>query len=229
MIPKEGVFTLSTESFNLLLSFWYFYRISTKVLCLASNTQHSDSDLFKLVSQGDEKAFRQVFDLYRNKLYFFVLHIVSNEAASEELVQDIFLRLWISRQALGGVSSPDSYLFIIAKNRSLDYIQQAAKERRMKNVLTHTMALGENTTEEDINLNESKRLIEAAISKLPPQQARVFRLSKEQGLKRTEIAEALNISENTVKNHLGEAIRFIKKYLHEHGDIPFLFFIWYIL
>jgi RNA polymerase sigma-70 factor (family 1) len=196
---------------------------------LGSNTQHTDSDLFELVSQGDKQAFRQVFDLYRNKLYFFVLHIVNNEAASEELVQDIFLRLWISRQALGGVSSPDSYLFIIAKNRSLDYIQQAAKERRMKNVLTHTMALGENTTEEDINLNESKRLIEAAISKLPPQQARVFRLSKEQGLKRTEIAEALNISENTVKNHLGEAIRFIKKYLHEHGDIPFLFFIWYIL
>lgn len=196
---------------------------------MGSNTQHTDSDLFELVSQGDKQAFRQVFDLYRNKLYFFVLHIVNNEAASEELVQDIFLRLWISRQALGGVSSPDSYLFIIAKNRSLDYIQQAAKERRMKNVLTHTMALGENTTEEDINLNESKRLIEAAISKLPPQQARVFRLSKEQGLKRTEIAEALNISENTVKNHLGEAIRFIKKYLHEHGDIPFLFFIWYIL
>ena len=196
---------------------------------MGSNTQHTDSDLFELVSQGDKQAFRQVFDLYRNKLYFFVLHIVNNEAASEELVQDIFLRLWISRQALGGVSSPDSYLFIIAKNRSLDYIQQAAKERRMKNVLTHTMAFGENTTEEDINLNESKRLIEAAISKLPQQQARVFRLSKEQGLKRTEIAEALNISENTVKNHLGEAIRFIKKYLHEHGDIPFLFFIWYIL
>jgi RNA polymerase sigma-70 factor (family 1) len=196
---------------------------------LESNTQHTDSGLFELVSHGDKQAFRQVFDLYRNKLYFFVLHIVNNEAASEELVQDIFLRLWISRQALGGISNADSYLFVIAKNRSLDYIQQAAKERRMKDVLTQTMALGENTTEEDIDLNESRRLIEAAISKLPQQQARVFRLSKEQGLKRFEIAEALNISENTVKNHLGEAIRFIKKYLHEHGDIPFLFFIWYIL
>ena len=196
---------------------------------MGRHTHYTDSDLFKQISHGDEIAFRRVFDLYKNKLYFFVLHIVGQEAASEEIVQDIFLRLWISRQTLGGVSNPDSYIFVIARNRSLDYIQQAAKERRMKNVLTHTMALGENTTEEDINLNESKRLIEAAISKLPQQQARVFRLSKEQGLKRTEIAEALNISENTVKNHLGEAIRFIKKYLHEHGDIPFLFFIWYIL
>jgi RNA polymerase sigma-70 factor (family 1) len=181
------------------------------------------------VSQGDKQAFRQVFDLYKTKLYFFVLHIVNNEAASEELVQDIFLRLWVSRQALGGIFNPDSYLFVIARNRSLDYIQQAAREREMKKGLTRTMVFGENTTEEDIYLNESKRLIEAAISKLPQQQARVFRLSKEQGLKRFEIAQALNISENTVKNHLGEAIRFIKKYLQEHGDIAFLFFLWYIL
>jgi RNA polymerase sigma-70 factor (family 1) len=196
---------------------------------LGRHTHYTDSDLFKQISHGDEIAFRRVFDLYKNKLYFFVLHIVGQEAASEEIVQDIFLRLWISRQTLGGVSNPDSYIFVIARNRSLDYIQQAAKERRMKNVVTRTIAFGENTTEEDINLNESKRLIEAAISKLPQQQARVFRLSKEQGLKRIEIAEALHISENTVKNHLGEAIRFIKKYLQEHGDIPFLFFIWYIL
>jgi RNA polymerase sigma-70 factor (family 1) len=196
---------------------------------LGSNTQHTDSELFDLISQGDKLAFRQVFDLYKTKLYFFVLHIVNNEAESEELVQDIFLRLWVSRQALSGISKPDSYLFVVAKNRSLDHIQQAAKEREMKNVLTRTMEFGENTTEEDIYLNESKRLIEAAISKLPQQQARVFRLSKEQGLKRFEIAQALNISENTVKNHLGEAIRFIKKYLQEHGDIAFLFFLWYIL
>ena len=196
---------------------------------MGSNTQHTDSELFELVSQGDKQAFHQVFELYKTKLYFFVLHIVNKEAESEELVQDIFLRLWVSRLALGGISNPDSYLFVIARNRSLDYIQQTAKERKMKDVLARTMAFGENTTEEEVNLNESKRLIEAAISKLPEQQARVFRLSKEQGLKRFEIAQALNISENTVKNHLGEAIRFIKKYLHEHGDIAFLLFLWYIL
>jgi RNA polymerase sigma-70 factor (ECF subfamily) len=181
------------------------------------------------VSRGDESAFREVFEWYRTKLYFFVLHIVGQEAIAEELVQEIFLRLWISRAALSEVSNPDSYLFVIAKNRSLDYIRQAGKERRMKNELTRTMPLDEFTTEEDIDLNESKRLIESAIEKLPRQQARVFRLSKEQGLKRSEIAQALNISEHTVKKHLGEAIRFIKKYLREHGDMASLFFIWYLL
>ena len=182
--------------------------------------------MFALVAQGDEWAFRQVFDLYRAKLYFFVLHIVSQEAAAEELVQDIFLRLWTSRHTLENVANPDSYLFVMAKNRSLDHIQQLAKERRMKEELAGRNGFGENTTEEELDLNESKRLIEAAINELPPQQARVFRLSKEQGLKRHEIAAQLNISENTVKNHLAEAIRFIKSYLQQHGDIALLFFIW---
>lgn len=196
---------------------------------MGSDILHTDPDLFKRVSLGDEAAFREVFEWYKSKLYFFVLHIVSQESVAEELVQEIFLRLWVSRAVLGGVSNPDSYLFVIAKNRALDYIRQAARERSMKKGLTRTMPLDEFTTEEDIDLNESKRLIEAAINKLPRQQARVFRLSKEQGLKRSEIAQALNISEHTVKKHLGEAIRFIKKYLHDHGDIASLFFIWYLL
>jgi RNA polymerase sigma-70 factor (family 1) len=196
---------------------------------LASHTLHTDPDLFKRLSQGDELAFRQVFEWYRTKLYFFVLHIVGQEAVAEELVQEIFLRLWVSRATLAGVSNQDSYLFVIAKNRALDHIRQAARERSMKKELIRTMVLDELTTEEDIDLNESKRLIEAAISKLPEQQGRVFRLSKEQGLKRSEIAQTLNISEHTVKKHLGEAIRFIKKYLREHGDIASLFFIWYLL
>lgn len=194
---------------------------------MPAETIHIEKELFRQIAIGDEHAFRSLFDLYKTKIYFFILHIVHTEAEAEELVQEVFMRLWISRQSLVNVENPDSYLFIMARNRSLDYIQQVAGERKLKQQLQQQQEFSANTTEEDIDFSQSKQLVDAAVSQLPKQQELVFRLSKEQGLSRQQIAQQLNISENTVRNHLAEAIKFIKNYLQQHGDVAFLFFIWH--
>lgn len=183
--------------------------------------------MFTQIATGDEKAFRTLFDWYKTKIYFFILHIVDTEAEAEELVQEVFLRLWVSRQALTNVDNANSYLFVMARNRSLDHIQRVAAERKLKQQLHQQQEPFANTTEEDVDFAQSKQLVAAAVSQLPKQQELVFRLSKEQGLSRQQIAAQLNISENTVRNHLSEAMKFIKNYLQQHGDVAFLFFIWH--
>lgn len=186
----------------------------------------TDTALFRRLSAGDEEAFRYIFDRYKTKLYYFILHLLENEAAAEEVVQEVFMRTWTSRHKLAEVVNLDSYLFIMARNRGLDHIRKRAAEKAMQNEWAVKATAVENSSEEALDLKESRQLIEAAVQTLSPQQARIFRMSKEQGLKRHEIATTLGISENTVKNHLQEAIKAIKKYLQEHGDMALLFFLW---
>lgn len=188
-----------------------------------------DPGTLKRVSEGDEQAFRIIFDRYRVKLFYFISNLVNSEATAEELVQEVFVRLWTSRTKLAEVENLDSYIFVTARNRTLDYIRSTITERNMKSEWLRRSHLEGNYTEEEVDLKQSKKLIDEAVAQLPAQQARVFRLSKEYRLKRQDIARELNISENTVRNHLSEAIKSIQAYLEQHGDKALLLLLWYIL
>lgn len=191
---------------------------------------HVDYDILERLSQGDERAFRAVFDAYRKKLYFFILQIVDNESIAEDLVQDVFVRIWSGREKMSSVGKFDSYLFIAARNRALDVIRNSNVERSMRSEWVKRSSVQTGSAEEAFDFRRSKKLIDEAVAQLPTQQARVFRLSKEHMLKRHEVARELGVSENTVRNHLSEAIKSIKRYLEEHGgETALLLLLWYIL
>lgn len=181
----------------------------------------SDKDLFSQIALGDEPSFRVFFDRYKVKLYYFVLHIVKSSAETEEVVQDVFLRLWISRDVLAGVNNPGTYIFVMARNRSLDYLKNAVHDKRMK-AMVADFQTDKNFTEEDTALNETRQLLEKAIRNLPGQQQKIYRLSREAGLTRTEIADQLNISPNTVRNHLADALSSIRNYMKDNDAIILL-------
>lgn len=185
-----------------------------------------DVAILRRLSEGDEHAFRFVFDRYKAKIYHFILHMLESEAETEEAVQEIFIRIWTSRHKLAAVDNLDNYLFVMARNRGLDYIRRRSAERVMQKGWAQAARDTDEGAGEALDLKESTRLIEAAVHILPPQQARIFRMSKEQGLKRREIAAELGISENTVKSHLQEAMKSIKQYLQDHGDMALLFLLW---
>lgn len=188
-----------------------------------------DFDTLERLSQGDERAFRAVFDTYRKKLYYFVLQIVDNESITEDLVQDVFVRIWSNREKMTSVEKFDSYLFIAARNRALDVIRSSNVDRTMRSEWVKRSDYQTGSAEEEFDFRRSKKLIDEAVAQLPTQQARVFRLSKEHMLKRHEVARELGVSENTVRNHLSEAIKSIKRYLEEHGNTALLLLLWYIL
>lgn len=179
----------------------------------------SDMELFSEMSGDNEDAFDAFFYRYNTKVYSFILHMVEVPAVAEELVHDVFLKIWLTRQTLRDIVNPGNYLFVIAKNHALNQLEKMANERKGKTLLeTRPVKHGEDP-EEEFFFKESLALVTEAINQLPEQQRIVFQLSREGGLSREEIAERLNISPNTVKNHLGAARKKIQEYLHSHGKV----------
>lgn len=180
---------------------------------------YNDQELFSLIKDGDVKAFHAFFYRYNTKVFHFAFHIIREKTEAEEITQDVFLKLWLARAMLGSVINPDTWLFVMVKNRALDQLDKQATRNKLEIDLTNQNVTFSNNTEEEIDYRESKKLIADAVEKLPLHQRLVFQLSKDKGLSRDEIAEQLKISPNTVKNHLGSAIKFVRQYLENHGRL----------
>jgi RNA polymerase sigma-70 factor (ECF subfamily) len=143
-----------------------------------------------------------------------------SDQVAQEMVQDIFLKIWQNRATLPDIDKPDTYFFTILYRQVYRHYKKLALESKLLKLIAESPHF-QNITDETILAQESKKLIDEAVSKLPKQQQLVFRLSKVEGLSRDQIAEQLNISPNTVRNHLSDAIRFIRSYL-DHAALIFI-------
>lgn len=174
---------------------------------------HDDRTLFQQIACDDEYAFEEIFGRFRSRLVSYLVRFTKSTDEAKELTQDIFLKLWINRQHLSDVESPQQYIFTMARNKAVDYLRRAALDSRMRQDLWGSIKESRSTTEEQIFANEKSTLVDEAIYKLSLQKQIVFRLSRVEGLTHDQIAVQLNISKNTVKNHIVAAVRFIKDYL----------------
>ena len=176
---------------------------------------HLDNDktLFMQISAGDEKAFRAIFDLYKVELFRAALRLTRSRVIAEEIIQEVFIGLWISREHLIKVEDPSSYIYRILFNRTSNYLRKAANQQRIiKAAMQHTQSSSD-TTEQLVDVNETEHLIEQALGQLPPRQKIVYKLHCQQGLSNDEIASQLHVSQHTIKSHLSKAIGFIRTYL----------------
>lgn len=173
---------------------------------------YNDTELLQHIAKGDEAAFRVLFDGYKARFYAVAIKMTRSSTIAEEMVQDVFLRIWQSREQLAVVENPESYFFTILYRQVFKHFKKLALEHKLLKLIAESPAF-QNITDETILAQESERLINEAVSKLPPQQQLVFKLNKQDGLSRDQIAEMLHISPNTVRNHLAEAFKFIRAYL----------------
>jgi RNA polymerase sigma-70 factor (family 1) len=188
-----------------------------------STPDHSDKELFLQIAQGDQSAFAELFRRYDRRIYPFVLKMIKEASLAEEIAQEIFVKLWEQRAKLATVDNPESWLLTLAAHHTLDQIRIRLNERKMLQRLSELWKnAAANDTEETLQFRESSELVRQAVEKLPLQQQRVYRLSREEGLNYQEIGARLDISPNTVRNHLVEALRSIRAYLDEHGELPVL-------
>jgi RNA polymerase sigma-70 factor (ECF subfamily) len=174
-----------------------------------------------------EDPFKRLFDKYKNRLYGYVLAIAHSPYAAEEITQEIFIKLWLCRDLLHEVENLDGYIFTIARNRTLNYLRKAANDSRLLRELQALTMPSRNDVEERAMVMEYDRLTRDAVSLLSPQRRLVFQLSRDGGLKHEEIAEQLHLSQHTVKNHMVEALRFIRRYLGQHGSLLVLLFFFF--
>lgn len=166
------------------------------------------------IAAGNERAFKKLFDLYKERFYAVSLKMTGSDAAAQDIVQDVFMNIWNKRESLVDVENPSSYFFTVLYRRVYRYYRKGALEKKLLQGTTFSKE-SVNTTEETVLAHESEKLISTAIGKLPPQQQIVFKLSKQEGLSREDIARQLDISPHTVKNHLSDALKSIRIFLFE--------------
>jgi len=169
-------------------------------------------------SPYNDDSFKRLFDSYKNRLYGYVLAIAHSPYAAEEITQEIFIKLWLCRDILYQVDNLDGYIFTIARNKTLNHLRKAAYDERLLRDLQALAVPENNNVEERAMAGEYDRLISDALILLSPQRRLVYQLSRDKGLNHEEIAHHLHLSRNTVKNHMVEALRFIRHYLGLHGS-----------
>ena len=178
---------------------------------------NTDKALFERIASGDETAFSIIFFRYTARLAPFVTQLLQSDTWSEEIVQDVFLRLWQSRLQLAAIDHPSAYLYQMASNRTLDYIKRNARDVKLQYYAARWLSPGADNPDTQLDFREIDSLLKEAVSRLPPQRRKVYQLVREEGLSHAEIADRLRISKHTVRNHVSEALQEIRVYLREHG------------
>lgn len=180
----------------------------------------NERDYFTRISLGDEMAFEEIFFHYAARIHPFIKKMARSEEVTEELVQDVFVSLWRSREKLPEINNYAAYIFTIATNKTYNYLKSKAREIKHLQELTVAEKDFTNNTIETIDLNESRELINKLVDQLTPQKRLIYRLTREEGLSHDEIAQQLHISKNTVKNHLVETLKFLRDNLHKSHGAP---------
>jgi len=169
-----------------------------------------DGNSIKRLVEGDEDAFTSIYEQYSEKVYRLAFRFLKDKALSEEIVQETFINVWLSREKLDPEGNMWLYLYVVAKRLSLNSLRQACK-----------------SNEEEVLARDLENFTGKIIEKLPRQQQLVFKLSRIEGLSHKEIAEQLHISPNTVKNHMVEALKTLRSHLR-YSDIIFCIVLCYL-
>jgi RNA polymerase sigma-70 factor (family 1) len=179
---------------------------------LANNNLHNEKELLQMVAGGNEDAFRALFNGYRSRLYTYILKLSRSNEIAEDTVHDVFLKLWENRQNLAHVDNLNAYLYRMAHNKAYTGFKRRAKESLILAVLKKEQSgIYEGASDDTISIKEVREFIQQAVNKLTPQQKKVFLLSRQEGLKLDEIATTLQISKNTAKNHLIQALHTLRQ------------------
>lgn len=189
------------------------------LLLLDPSFPYDEKEILHRVAQGDESAFSILFYRYFARLHPFIFKFTRSQTDSEEVLQEVFIRIWMNRDKLDEVLDPDAWIFTIATNECYKFLRkQATRQQHLQSASQDTPSQdNDQSTLHSIHLREINRVIAAAVSQLPAQRKRIYQMSREEGLKIPEIATALRLSPNTVKNALVSALQFIRSYLADRG------------
>ncbi|WP_165499698.1 RNA polymerase sigma-70 factor [Pedobacter frigidisoli] len=180
----------------------------------------------KEISEGNERSFSVLFFNYLPILQSFALKFTKSETASEEIIQDAFLRVWLHREKLEHVDNVKAYLYKFVSNECLGFLRKTIKEGRIIDSARLNQPVSDNNTSDSIQLNEVVRIINDAVNKLPSQRKKIYNLSRSEGKTIPEIANILNLSPNTVKNTLISSLKSIRNHLNKSGiEVNVLVFI----
>ena len=184
----------------------------------------SNSDLILLIQKDDQVAFYNLYERYCRRLYGFVFRYIKQKEDAEEIVQEVFVKIWESRNKIDAYSSLESFLFTIAYNTTISLLRKRISEKKY---LEHLQSLQHPDDLPDlideIHFNELNDRVQVLLNELTPRQKEIYQLSREEGLSHDEIARKLDISVNTVKKHMANTLAFLKSQIDSNLTINLLF------
>ena len=179
-------------------------------------------DTIKALNEGNHLAYEQLFDSWYEPLCRYAFTILRNMDDAEDVVQKTFCKLWDQRESLSIKSSINSYLYRIVHNESLNAVHQKTSHQEHNLNYISSMNEVDDSVVETITANDLQLAIDKALGTLPPQCKRVFEMSRMDQLSYSEIAKELNISTNTVENHVSKALKILRVELKEFLFLCFI-------
>jgi RNA polymerase sigma-70 factor (ECF subfamily) len=201
--------------------FLLIFQGKSETIPLASNHSYSEKELLLKVAEGDEDAFTRLFYAYKGKLFSFILDLTLSEAKAEDILQDVFLKIWQARGELGKVENFNAYIFRAAQNRAIDQLRKFSRETLLLRDFSRQGIDPSGRPDEAMLYRQMQQRIGEAVDHLPLKQKQVYLLHKEEGLPHDEIAQKMGLSVSTVQNHMFRAVGNIRAYLGQYyADVP---------
>jgi len=179
--------------------------------------KQEESILMTQLANDSEAAFKALYSRYSNRIYALAVRYLKSPVLAQEIVQDVFLKLWFERKNMKVDMPVEAWLVTVAKNKLINQFKKLACEWNMQKMYhpesSNDIADGEMKL---INADFEKQL-NTMINRLPQMQKQVFHFAKEEGLSYNEIASRLQISPLTVKTHMARALEKIRKSLKQYG------------
>ena len=162
--------------------------------------------------EGSEYAFEEIYRTYSPRLFGRLLKLVKSEAQAEEILQDVFLKIWEQRNSIDPEKSFRSLLFKIAENKVYDFFRKVTRDKNMESQLVALATANHTIIESFKSGEENLAILQKAIAALPPQRQQVFRLCKLEGKSYKEVSEMLGISVSTISDHIVKGTKTIRDY-----------------
>lgn len=174
----------------------------------------------KFLSDDDKNAFAEIFKRYSNKVFQLAIYYYHHEEEAEEIVQEVFLKIWIKRKSIQSAEAFSSFLYTTTKNMIFDSFKKEVKHKAYAEYLRKSnLHKQTENTQETIFYNDLEKIYSELLEELPSKRKQVFALSRKEGYSNQEIAEKLNISVKTVEEHIYQSLKFLKKLIKQRYDL----------
>lgn len=180
--------------------------------------------LINQLSKGDELAFGKIYDHYQDRVHLFVLKFVKSPHLSEDITQEIFIKIWEDRMDLTEKKSFQAWLFVVARNHTLNFLKKASRESVGVGEIVRNYPFQHNPIEEQMLEKEYLEKLQQVLDSLPERTREVFRLCREEDKSYDEVTEILGISRNAVKKHMVRSNKVFKESLKDRLKFALSFF-----
>lgn len=173
--------------------------------------------LLQQIAAGDEKAFRSLINIYNPVLFPGINRMVKDPEVSQDILQETYLRLWLYRDKMPTIENPRAWILKIAYRRAFTFLQVSKNQFKIKVGISRHISSSHVEIEKSLDFNTLNNLVKTAVSRLPPQQKKVYQFSRVEGYSQNEIAEMMGLAPQTVKNTMGRALQFIRDHITKSG------------